>query len=174
MLYIMTPCSRSQNLSVMAGTIPKSAKWVIVLDAKAKRVVDPVNSTVIETDLTGHSGNPLRNLFLDSYDFKDDDWVYILDDDNIFHPKLAKMIDELMLMDAGMITWAQENRLPATSSPREQNIDTACYMFRPSRSGGLRFTMSYGADGVFAHELSKRTTLKMIDQELCYYNYLRK
>lgn len=174
MLYIMTPCSRSENLSLVSGTIPEHAKWVIVLDAKAKRTQYPANSNVIETDLTGHSGNPLRNLFLDSYEFTDDDWVYILDDDNIFHPELSVVMEDLMLTDVGIITWAQEGRLPATDSPREGNIDTACYMFRPSRSGGLRFHMEYGADGVFAHELSKRTTLKMIDQELCYYNYLRK
>lgn len=174
MLYVMTPCSRSENLQLMASTVPKSAKWVIVLDEKADKAIDLSGSTVIETNLTGNSGNPLRNLFLDSYTFTDDDWVYILDDDNIFHPKLADVIDDLMLIDAGVVTWAQENRLSATDKPVEGNIDTACYMFRPARSNNLRFQMNYGADGVFAHELSKITTLKMIDKELCYYNYLRK
>lgn len=174
MLYIMTPCSRSENLSTISETVPKYAKWVIVLDAKAKRIAYPPNTTVIETDLTGHSGNPLRNLFLDSYKFTDEDWVYILDDDNIFHPKLSAVMEALMLIDAGIITWAQEGRLPATDNPREGNIDTACYMFRPSLSCGLRFDMNYGADGVFAHELSRRTKLEMINQELCYYNHLRK
>lgn len=170
----MTPCSRPENLPTIAKTIPKFAEWVIVVDAKAWLAKNPKNSIVITTDLTGDSGNPLRNLFLDSYRFTDDDWVYILDDDNIFHPKLYDRIEDFDRMDAGIITWSQEGRLKATGAPREGNIDTACYMFKPARSNGLRFEMKYGADGIFAYEMSKRSTLIKVDEELCYYNYLRK
>ena len=174
---VMTPCSRPENLDKLRESIPHEFLWAIFVDKKAGKVEPPDNAFVVQSHLTGHSGNPLRNEFLDMYahDFEEDDWVYILDDDNIMHPDLAACIKRLACEhdNCGIVTWASE-RLEATSTPREGNIDTASYMFRPYALNGLRFQMNYGADGVFAQEASKISKIATVDKVLCYYNYLRR
>lgn len=176
MLYIVTPCSRPENLQLMSETIPPFAKWFVMVDASVKPDATIREGVIVLSDKSGSHGNPLRNEFLDMMEglFSDDDWVYVLDDDNVFHPRLAESVEELMKMDCGMITWAQEGRLPATDAPRVGNIDTACYMFKAKAIDGLRFTMDYVADGIFAEEMSKKCKLVKIDEVMCYYNYLRR
>ncbi len=124
---------------------------------------------------TGHWGHPLRNEFLDLYQdqFTQDDWVYFLDDDNILHPKFIQQLESLLHLDAGIVTWGQEGRLRPTDQPRIGNIDTASFMFRPTKTNRLRFENIYEADGMFAQAATRLTNLICVEAYLCYYNALR-
>ena len=173
MLYIVTPCSRPENLRRISETIPGHATWVVLFDRTVKGFYTSPSDVSIYSLRTGSWGHPLRNEFLDLYEesFTDKDWVYMLDDDNLFHPALAPRIQDLMNTSAVMVNWNQGRRLKATTDPAPGKVDTASYMYRPQL--GLRYTEAYDADGVFAQNLTRYGSVDAIDEDLCYYNYLK-
>lgn len=173
MLYIVTPCSRPENLKRIKETIPGHATWVVLYDKNVKGFFYSQADITVYSLRTGLWGHPLRNEFLDLYEesFTDKDWVYMLDDDNIFHPALADRIKDLMNTSAVMVNWNQGRRLKATTEPAPGKVDTASYMYRPQL--GLRYTEAYEADGIFAQELTRYGSVDAIDEDLCYYNYLK-
>ena len=175
MLYIVTPCSRPQNLKRIKQTIPEWATWVVMMDSYTDFKEATGANVTHYSKKTGFWGNPLRNEFLDLYQdqFTDNDWVYFLDDDNIIHPKFNELWDSLNRLDCSIATWGQEGRLRPTDQPRVGNIDTACFMFRPYQLPKLRFSNIYEADGQFAAALAAQGTLICVDAYLCYYNALR-
>lgn len=171
----MTPCSRPKNLQQINPTIPTHATWVVLLDASVKGFVQTPADVTCYSLLTGSWGHPLRNEFLDLYEesFTEADWVYMMDDDNIFHPALADRIQDLMKIEADMVVWNQGRRLTATTDPKPGQVDTASYMYKPAQLKGLRYENTYEADGTFAQEYAKRGSVYAIDEDLCYYNYLK-
>ena len=175
MLYIVTPCSRPQNLKYIRQHIPEWATWVVMMDASTNFKEATGAKVTHYSKQTGHWGHPLRNEFLDLYQdqFTQDDWVYFLDDDNILHPKFNEQWSTLHDLDSSIVTWGQEGRLRPTDQPKVGNIDTACFMFKPYHLPNLRFQMAYEADGMFAEAASKRGTLICVDSYLCYYNALK-
>ena len=175
MLYIVTPCSRPQNLKRIKQYIPDFATWVVMMDASTDYKEATGANVTHYSKQTGHWGHPLRNEFLDLYadQFTQDDWVYFLDDDNIIHPNFLKTYPQIQFFDSSIVTWGQEGRLRPTDQPRVGNIDTACFMFKPYQLPTLRFQMAYEADGMFAQAAALRGTLICVDQYLCYYNALK-
>jgi hypothetical protein len=175
MLYIVTPCSRPENLRRVKRNIPAYATWVVMMDAATNYKGATSASITHYSTRTGDMGNPLRNEFLDLYadSFTKEDWVYFLDDDNTLHPKFLTEWNNLNSLDCSIVTWGQEGRLRPTDQPRVGNIDTACYMFKPYDLPNLRFEMTYEADGTFAKAASEQGTLICVEQYLCYYNALR-
>jgi len=97
MLYIVTPCSRPQNLKRIKQYIPDFATWVVMMDASTNYKEATGASVTHYSKNTGNMGNPLRNEFLDLYQdqFTKDDWVYYLDDDNILHPNFIKTYPQI-------------------------------------------------------------------------------
>jgi len=179
MIYIITPCTRPQNLSLMQPTIPNECEWIIVYDKSVENKLTISGAKILDSPYTGHFGNSNRNYALNNLDFKDSDWIYILDDDNIIHPDWYTSVKEVINGDYNMITWGQLNkddsiRLEPTSSPAPDEIDTACYMVRGKIMKSLRYRLLYEADGIMAKECSCWGNLLMLDQYLCYYNYLHK
>ena len=175
MLYIVTPCSRPENLATIRKSIPEALTWVVMMDASTDHKAPSGANVTHYSRKTGFWGHPLRNEFLDLYQdqFTEDDWVYFLDDDNILHPKFIQQLESLLCLNAGIVTWGQEGRLRPTHEPRIGNIDTACFMFRPSQLKGLRFANMYEADGQFANAAAGLTNLICVEAYLCYYNALR-
>jgi hypothetical protein len=175
MLYIVTPCSRPENLAQIRKSIPSALTWVVMMDASTDHKAPSGASVTHYSTRTGHWGNPLRNEFLDLYQdqFTENDWVYFLDDDNILHPKFIQQLESLLHLDAGIVTWGQEGRLRPTDQPRIGNIDTASFMFRPTKTNKLRFENIYEADGMFAQAATRLTNLICVEAYLCYYNALR-
>jgi len=173
MLYIVTPCSRPENLKRISETIPGHATWVVLFDRTVKGFYTSPSDVSIYSLRTGSWGHTLRNEFLDLYEesFTDKDWVYMLDDDNIFHPALAPRIQDLMNTSAVLVNWNQGRRLKATTEPAPEKVDTASYMYRPQL--GMRYTEAYDADGIFAQNLARYGSVDAIDQDLCYYNFLK-
>lgn len=177
MIYIMTPCSRPENLSKIKDTIPKDCTWVVLFDKSVGPMDECVADICISSKNTGYYGNPLRNEFLDTFmeKFTDDDWVYILDDDNIIHPEWYSTITKFFNnkeSDVNFINWGQVNRLPPAIKPRVGTIDTACFMYKPKSFPTMRYDMDYTSDGNFVVNLFEVSNPTTIMKELCYYNFL--
>ena len=181
-VFIITPSRRPFNLEFISGTVPQECEWVVVLDKTVTNKHTVENATVIHSQDTGLWGNPNRNIGLEYIKNKlnpsDNDWVYILDDDNIIHPEWWSNIQSHLNTDASIITWGQtwasgEPRTAPTDTPKIATIDTSQYMVRWNVAKNLRFENIYEADGIYAEEASKQGSVKKLDQYLGYYNFLR-
>jgi len=177
-IHIITRCCRPENLPQLQASIPQGCNWVVVFDHEAKAKPAGFGSAQLHSPFTGAWGHQHRNYALDTLTYAPEDWVYFLDDDNIVHPKWHAAIAPFINTDAVFLTWGLATRtdepsLPPTDHPQLGNIDTASFMVRASALAGLRFQDAYGADGLLAQELASRFPITMIDEYLCYYNYLR-
>jgi glycosyltransferase involved in cell wall biosynthesis/predicted O-methyltransferase YrrM len=181
-VFIVTPSRRPFNLEFIAGTVPQECEWVVVFDKTVKNDNTVENATVIHSQDTGFWGNPNRNIGLEyiknNLHPSDNDWVYILDDDNVIHPEWWSNVQSHLNTDASIITWGQvwannEPRTAPTNTPKIATIDTSQYMVRWNVAKNLRFEPIYEADGIYAEETSKQGSVKKLDKYLGYYNFLR-
>jgi hypothetical protein len=177
MIHIITPCSRPENLEYLRESIPAECKWLVMLDYSTRKSNIPKGINVMRSNFGGAWGAPLRNAAIDYLQISasHNDYVYFLDDDNIIHPDWYQTVKDC---NEDFVNWAQvfrngEPRLRATESPRVGNIDTASFMVKIGAIGKSRFQMLYEADGLFAQEVYKKGTTRVINDYLCYYNYLR-
>ena len=95
MLYIITPCSRPENIEDISKTIPSEAHWIICHDNKVT-LPNNINADVLVCDDSGFVGSMALNHVLDTYQFLDNDYILIHDDDNIIHPKLYETISHYL------------------------------------------------------------------------------
>ena len=176
MLYIVTPCSRPENLDILSQSISTDCYWVIVSD---KNITIPQydNASLLLCENNGYQGNKARNFFLDNFYLNDNDWIYFLDDDNIIHPDFFHTVQYYLTSDYSIIHWGQLTRYggPRLKPLIELNkIDTACYMVKWKYNKNTRWKETeYNADGHYAIDCSQNGPVLMLDQYLCYYNYLR-
>jgi UDPglucose 6-dehydrogenase len=77
-LYIVTPCSRPENLDTIAQSIPVNFHWIIVHENDIK-LPERDNTFLLKCDRTGPWGHAGRNFFLNNFNLNDDDWVYLPD-----------------------------------------------------------------------------------------------
>ena len=96
MIYAATPCGRPDNLLRIMKTIPDSWGWIIGYDDRVE-IPDEVKqkATLVKCNNTGPAGIYARNHILDHYDFKDEDWIFQLDDDNIIHPDIEEAFKDI-------------------------------------------------------------------------------
>ena len=182
MIYIITPCTRTFNLPTMSASIPKEGcQWVISFDNRVKEPTPMENAINLYSPYTGDSGNPTRNFALESIkdQLKDDDWLYILDDDNIIHPNWYDGVKDLLATN-NMIHWGQcfvdgEIRNAAADQPISGKVDTAQYMVRWGIAKPFRYRTAYEADGFYAEDCFNAGggSFKIDRFDLCYYNFLR-
>ena len=181
-VFIVTPSRRPFNLQFIEKTIPNECEWIVVFDNTVKNEHQIEKATILNSDETGFWGNPNRNIGLEyiknNLNPNDNDWVQILDDDNILHPEWWSTIQSHLNSTDAIITWGQlwpsgEQRTEPTNEPKSGTIDTSQYIVRWSVAKDLRFERIYEADGIYAEEASKRGTVKKLDQYLGYYNFLR-
>jgi glycosyltransferase involved in cell wall biosynthesis len=181
-VFIITPSRRPFNLEFIAETIPQECEWVVVFDKTVKNEHTVKNATVIHSQDTGFWGNPNRNIGLEyiknNFHPSDNDWIYILDDDNVIHPEWWSNIQLHLNSIESIITWGQvwasgQPRTEPTDTPKIAKIDTSQYMVRWNVAKNLRFEHIYEADGIYAEEASKLGSVKKLDQYLGYYNFLR-
>ena len=177
MIYIITPCSRPENIPVIAKTIPPECKWVIVHDHKAP--VAPIdNATLLVCEDTGPVGTLARNYALDKLPLTDEDFVLFHDDDNIINPNWYNTVSKYLHEDFSIMTWGQihkdgRERLPALEQPKAYSIDTASYMIRWKYNKDVRHELVYHHDGLYAEACAKNGPVLCIKENLAYYNYLR-
>lgn len=181
MIYIITPCSRPFNIEEISKSIPKECTWVISFDNMVKDKPYVQNAISLSSPYTGSYGNPNRNFALDYLKDKinDDDWIYILDDDNIIHPDWYDGIKDKLSTNS-MIHWGQcfadkTHRTVAPLKPLKGTIDTAQYMVRWGAVKNIRFADEYEADGIYANDcLNAAGSSFRISKDLCYFNFLRR
>ena len=182
-VFIVTPSRRPFNAQLIANTVPQECEWVVVFDKTVKNEHEIENATTIKSSETGFWGNPNRNIGLEyiknNLNPTDNDWIYILDDDNIIHPnwwgRVSNYLDE---ENVAVMTWGQvwptgEPRTEPTNEPKIAKIDTSQYMVRWSVAKNLRFEHIYEADGIYAEEAAKQGKVLMLNEYLGYYNFLR-
>jgi hypothetical protein len=178
MIYIVTTCTRPENLETIKETIPPECVWIVVFDNSIEDSQPADGAINLYSPFTGHWGMPNRNFALDEMEFADEDWIYILDDDNIIHPDWYKAVKDLNSTELSMINWGQlwddgSIRLQSAEKPSVGNIDTACYMVRGRLMRNLRYSLHYEADGMLAEQVHTQGGTLKLDTYLAYYNYLR-
>lgn len=179
MLYIITPCSRPENLKIISATIPKESTWIVVYNNNIE-IKDYINNAfLMKCKETGKVGIKARNFALDNLSLNDHDMILFHDDDNIIHHKLYSSISPYFIEDFSIMTWGQlwkDNsiRLQPENNPRPTKIDTASFLVSWKYNKSIRHEVDvYEHDGIYAESCAKNGKVLCINDYLCYYNYLR-
>lgn len=178
-LTIITPSYRLDNLLRLKNSIDFDYvdQWIIVYDG-SKINENPnlfqtdINKEKIEEYLfkgNGISGNPQRNYALDQIK-NTNTFIYYLDDDNIIHPSLYKLLN---VIDKNKIyTFNQENGIKGNNI-NVNCIDTAMFLIDFNLCKNIRWSPNYyNADGFYIKECyeNNKENHIFVDNELCYYN----
>jgi hypothetical protein len=179
-ISIITPCSRPNNLGLIKNSINFPCNWYIVYDLE-----NPINifseDWIHELHIKGGvSGNLQRNMALDT--IPENQWVYVLDDDNLIHPNMYSALSEVYISNSAVkaIVFSQ---LMSPSSIRNVSpdtikvckIDQAQYIVSKELIRDLRYQQTYIADGYFIEELynKHKNDFALIQKPICYYNKLK-
>lgn len=178
-LTIITPSYRISNLTKLKDSINFDyvSEWIIVYDGK-KITQNPdlfkEEYKVKEYIYNGNGcfGNHQRNYALDKI-MNTDTYLYFLDDDNIIHPDLYKLLD---VIDNGKLySFNQHNRIKGNNIS-VGCIDTAMILIDYNLCKNIKWIPDkYEADGYYikeCYELNKKNWV-YVDNTLCYYNKLQ-
>ena len=186
-LHIVTPCTRDQSFldrcyeSIRKLDIPYS--WFIVTDKETYEheldIGKYENTTHLESTLP-KLWNSLLNYYLEAVPVEDQ-WMVVLDDDNLMHEGFNTIIPYLNYQNVSCITYAQ--KVDADGNIREMNpesiapmkIDQAQFILRRSDIADLRYWNIYRGDGYFILEFKIRMGFKqrqilVTNQVACNYN----
>ena len=174
-ITIITPCCRPTNLNNIKINFDYVDEWIIVYDASKVKNFEKQfdNPKISEYHFTssGISGNPQRNYGLTQVKNKET-FIYFLDDDNMIHPQLYKLLD---CIEPGKIyTFNQENRLLGNCI-KLGYIDSAMFLIDYSLIKNLKWTIDrYDADGLFIISVYTSNPDKWVyvNDINCYYNKL--
>lgn len=183
-ITIITPSYRTNNLITLKNSINFDYvnEWIIVHDGSKMSENPNVfanenNSKIKEFIHTGEGylGNSQRNYALDNITVTDT-ILYFLDDDNIIHPSLYKLLN---VVDKNKIYTFNQSRLSNTvlngNNVTIGNIDTAMMLIDYSLCSSIRWeNNSYNADGIYITACHAQNQDKhvFVDNVLCYYNKL--
>ena len=192
-INIITRCTRPYNLLKIKESLLNNKKiniiWWVIFDTTVLKDIDvellsQLNSVDFKINLrflkstSGACGYDLINQILK--EIKPDEWMYLLDDDNILHPDFSDIGD--VKTDKSVITFSQfvdkkdftglEYRIAIPENMRFQGIDSAQILIK--RSMVVEFALNYAADGILIDTLYKSNPEEflLIDKVLCYYNYI--
>jgi glycosyltransferase involved in cell wall biosynthesis len=185
-ITIITPSIRPENMHKIYEHIQWEhvAEWIIVYDGK-KITENPQlfsSDKISEYVYSGEgiSGNPQRNYALDHVKHKDS-FIYFLDDDNLIHPELFSIVNNLQ--ENKMYTFNQirpPDVFPFTDYLKGNKIevfqiDSAMFLIDYQLCRHIRWNpYYYYSDGIFIMECysTHKDKWVYIDQILCYYNKL--
>jgi SAM-dependent methyltransferase len=183
-ITIITPSYRTNNLVTLKNSINFDYvnEWIIVHDGSKMSENPNVfanenNSKIKEFIHTGEGylGNSQRNYALDNITVTDT-ILYFLDDDNIIHPSLYKLLD---IVDKNKVYTFNQSRLSNNVLKGDNitigNIDTAMMLIDYSLCSSIRWENNrYDADGLYITTCYNQNQDKHIyvDNVLCYYNKL--
>jgi hypothetical protein len=189
-ITIITPCYRINNLPQLKESIDFDYvdEWLIVYDGR-KITENPklfendqsrekIREFVFKGTDEGISGNPQRNFALKQIT-KEETYIYYLDDDNIIHPDLYKLLD--IIEDNKMYTFNQKR--PVDVYPYVDllkgneidlfKIDTAMFLIDYRLCKNITWILDkYNADGYYIKECYEKNKDSHIyvDNDLSYYN----
>lgn len=190
-LNIITRCTRPHNLlKVKQSLLNKKCfqiKWWIIFDSSKISSVDTEiiselydSSYILDIkfmkSISGAYGNDLINLVLSEID--GEEWVYVLDDDNLLHPKIEDIFN--YQIDKTIIVFNQyvggkdftklDVRMAIPENMKVQGVDSAqCIIQRKMLKN---FPLHYTADGMVMEYLHTKfpNQFLYIDQILSTYN----
>jgi hypothetical protein len=187
MVSIITACSRPQNLKEIYDSIDfeQVEKWYIIYDTSKCRTYDlgqfalyNQGQKVIELtcDKEGFAGHPQINMALDLIK---DGFVYIMDDDNIFHETFWKILPTL---EKDLVyTWdqnrIQEKRILKGGQIEKEKIDTSQFIVPRALIGQIRWAVHKSAgDFRFIKQIFNKyeDKFKYIPKIACYHNFIKK
>ena len=177
-ITIITPSCRPNNLLKLKESINFNYvnEWIIVYDGSKINTLPNLfeNENKIKQYIhnsEGISGNPQRNFALST--ITNDTFIYYLDDDNLIHPSLYKLIN---ILDNKMYTFNQANGIKGDVIDIN-HIDTAmCIMdYKLCKNFTWRLD-KYNADGYYLKECYENNinNYVYVNNDLCYYNKLLK
>lgn len=186
---LITPSIRPQNLLKIKESIRFEYvdEWIIVYDGKKITenpnlfINDEHRDKIKEYLYTGNgmSGNPQRNYALDNIT-NTNTYLYYLDDDNIIHPDLYGLLDEIK--DNKIYTFDQirpTNIFPYKSLLTGDNIevykiDSAMFLVDYQLCKNIRWVPDkYWADGIYIVDCYTQNKSKWVyvNKVLSYCNY---
>jgi len=180
-ITIITPSIRTNNLLRIRETLNFDYidEWIIVYDG-SKILQNPhiflsdLNNDKITEYLfkdNGISGNPQRNFALKNIK-KEDTYLYYLDDDNVIHNDLYKLLH--IIGDQKICTFNQKNRIDGNKI-EIGNIDSAMFLIDYKLCKSVKWIPDkYEADGHYIKEcyLKNKENWIYVNNELSYYNFI--
>ena len=152
-------------------------EWIIVYDG-SKIITNPYlfkeDNKIKEYiyKCTGVSGNGQRNFALSKIT-NENTLLYYLDDDNIIHPNLYNLLNNIN--NNTIYSFNQYNRIKG-GNPNIGYIDTAMVLIPFNLCKNIIWKLDiYEADGHYIKDCidSNRDKHVYIDEDLCYYNFLK-
>ena len=191
-ITIITPSYRLNNLQQLKESINFDYvdEWIIVYDGNKitenpklfenqaeNKTFQKIREFVFK-DENGISGNPQRNFALKQIN-KENTYLYYLDDDNLIHPNLYKLLD--IIDNKKIYTFNQKrpnNVYPYVDLLKGNNIelfkiDTAMFLIDYRLCKNINWILDkYNADGYYIKECYEKNMQShiYIDNELSYYN----
>ena len=177
-LTIITPSYRINNLLEIKKSINFDyiEEWIIVYDGS--KIIDNPNIFQNEENNKikeyvykgeGISGNPQRNYALSKIT-NPDTLLYYLDDDNIIHPNIYKLLN--IIDNNRLYTFNQINRIKGNNISID-HIDTAMAIIPYNLCKNVKWILDkYNADGYYirdCYNINKNIHI-YVDNDLCYYN----
>jgi hypothetical protein len=177
-ITIITPSYRVDNLLQVKNSINFDYvnEWIIVYDGS--KITDNPNLFQNQENnkikeyvhkSNGISGNPQRNYALSNIS-NPDTLLYYLDDDNIVHPNLYKLLN--IINDNNIYTFNQCNRIKG-NNVKVGCIDTAMVIIPYKLCKNVKWILDKRqADGHYILECYQNNKNKhiFVDNDLCYYN----
>lgn len=179
MLYVITPVSRPNNLLTIAKSIPEEVKWCIVYDVGIKEnpaIDEEYADFIYRADKKSCWGHTCRNYALDNLPLQDGDWLYYLDDDNLFHPKLMDVVACELEDEYSFIAMLQSYR----GKPRFEHVEIAkgrldmgACLYNWKWCKTERWTSEYEQDFNYTDRCRRHAPVKILYVVATYYNELR-
>ena len=186
-IILITPAHRLTNLKIIKKSINFNFifKWIIVYDGtKIANNFKLFNlNKIIEfvhlSKKNEVSGNAQRNFALDficeNYS-SEKYFIYFLDDDNIIHPNLYKLIKNIDYNKFYTFDQQRSRFILLGNKLSVYNIDAAMFLSDIHLVKNFRFIADkYEADGLYIENCYKKNVDNhvYIPEVACYYNYLR-
>jgi hypothetical protein len=193
-ISIVTAVSRPENLqrlhesiATALGTHPVDVTWIIIFNAGPH---EPIFFPASRFDIERHFfGEPNTfGLLQKNHGIAQvrDGWYYLLDDDNILHPRFFEAL--LPAIDAnpgkqafvfGQQRWDRWGNLKAAAENMEPNkIDNSMFLVRRDFIGDERYNLEQVGieDYFFFRKLFDKnpSTFVFLDEVLAFYNFLRR
>ena len=192
--HVITRCTRVENLLTISDSVYKEGvdvTWHVVFDTSVVKEIEA--SLLGELYKLGailyfKQGSPGTYMYPEMNElvrqFDEDDYVTLIDDDNIVHPDYYNVIIDTIKNNFRKNAFCY-NQLITVDNPTYRHaspentvvggIDLAQYTVCANTFINYEFGSGYCGDGEFIEALhnSKPQTFEFIDQTLCYYNYLQ-